>query len=227
MPLGLSAIVYETTFTKVPIVKSPSPMVILSKLAVHISISSHYPPRNYRRKVIGNVLSDPLMEAQEKIFKRQVPTYSGTADNGRIRAESGRGRVQYKLSRTRQQRQTLSPPPPNPAGRHTGREGVSDMAQLAALGRPALVTGVWLCTKGSEYFINEILNDLICDILLDRIGPERPPPPDQGWPGSEGGGAGYGAVTAPSRPALMTRSGLCTQNWEHFRNEMADKSTNL
>ena len=37
-----------------------------------------------------------------------------------------------------------------------------------------------------------------------------PPPythPGPGRPGSEGGGAGYGAVTAPSRPTLMAGSG--------------------
>ena len=55
--------------------------------------------------------------------------------------------------------------------------------------------------------------------------------PGPGRPGSGGGDAGYGAVTAPSRPALMTGPRLCTQNCKHFRNEMVEKpkrkSTNL
>ena len=49
------------------------------------------------------------------------------------------------------------------------------------------------------------------------------PIPDLGRPGSEGGGAGYGAVTAPSRPALNTGSGSYTKNCEHFRNAVVEK----
>ena len=51
-----------------------------------------------------------------------------------------------------------------------------------------------------------------------------PPIPDQGRPGSEGGDAGNGAVTAPSRSALMTGSGSSTKNSEYFINEMVEKS---
>ena len=50
-----------------------------------------------------------------------------------------------------------------------------------------------------------------------------PPIPDLGRPGSEGRDTGCGAVTAPSRPALMAGSGSCTQKCEHFRNEVVDK----
>ena len=38
-----------------------------------------------------------------------------------------------------------------------------------------------------------------------------PPIPDLGRLGSEGGDAGYGAVTTPSRSALMTGSGSNTK----------------
>ena len=37
------------------------------------------------------------------------------------------------------------------------------------------------------------------------------PIPNLCRPGSEGGDAGYGAVTAPSRPALMAGSGSCNR----------------
>ena len=74
-----------------------------------------------------------------------------------------------------------------------------------------------------------ISNDhpLICDILFCRTGPVPPPPPspnpDLGRRGSEGGDAGCGTVTGPSRPALVTESDSCTQNCEHFRNMEVEK----
>ena len=46
------------------------------------------------------------------------------------------------------------------------------------------------------------------------------PIPDLGRAGSEGGDAGYGAVTAPSRPALMMGTGFCINNCGYFRNEI-------
>ena len=50
------------------------------------------------------------------------------------------------------------------------------------------------------------------------------PTPSRTWAGRPGGGdAGYGAVTAPSRPALMTGSDSCTQNRGYFRDEMVEK----
>ena len=49
------------------------------------------------------------------------------------------------------------------------------------------------------------------------------PIPDLGRQGSEGGDAGDGAVTLPSRLVLMTGSGSCTQTCKHCRNEVMEK----
>ena len=73
-----------------------------------------------------------------------------------------------------------------------------------------------------EYVRNETLNDIWCDILFDRSGPAAPIP-ELGRPGSEGGDAGYGAVTAPNRQARMTGSDSCTQNCERFRNKIVEE----
>ena len=54
-------------------------------------------------------------------------------------------------------------------------------------------------------------------------GPSPPPSPGLGGLGSVGGYVRHGTAKAPSRPALLTRSGSCTQNCEHFKNEVVEK----
>ena len=148
----------------------------------------------------------------------QIPSRTELC-RGRTRTGPGPGAVHVK-----QDTSGMAPlPPPIPdLGRPGSERGYVGYGAATVPSRPAPVTGSGSCTKGCEYFRNDISNDLLCDVPFGRTWP-RPPIPDLGRPGSEGGDAGYGAVTAPSRPALMACSGSCTQNCEHFRNEMVRK----
>ena len=102
-------------------------------------------------------------------------------DQGRARA------VQYTSSRTREELQSSPVPTPVDLGWPGSEGGVAGYGAVIAPIRPALVTGSGSCTKGCEYFRNEIFSDVICEILFDRTGLPPPPHSGPGRPGSEGG----------------------------------------
>ena len=133
------------------------------------------------------------------------------AGQNTARAGSGHGQhqVQYTSNRTSG---AAVPPPVQPGPRPAGSEGgYVGYDAATAPSRPALVLGSGSCTNNCGNFRIKTFNELICDILLCRTG-TLAPIPDLGRPGSEGGDAGYGAATVPSRPALVLGSGSCTNN---------------
>ena len=91
------------------------------------------------------------------------------------------------------------PPSRTSADRELGGRGCRAWRSYSAE-PPSPGDGLGECTKNCQHFANEIMNNR--DILFGRTGP-APPNPDLGRLGSEGRDAGYGAVTAPSLPAMM------------------------
>ena len=114
----------------------------------------------------------------------------------------------------------------------TSKEKVSGVCPFSPIylfwvrlgGTAALLGQIPSRTESCRGRIRTGLGPGLVRVRQDTSGAAAPPPiPDLGGLGSVVGYVRHGAATAPSRPALLTRSSSCTKNCECFRNEILNK----